>query len=41
MAAPDTGSEQRAQAGRRIIEIEAALQKHLADWEQWHLEIEG
>ncbi|MBK7772041.1 MAG: ABC-F family ATP-binding cassette domain-containing protein [bacterium] len=41
MAAPDTGSEQRAQAGRRIIEIEAGLQKHLADWEQWHLEIEG
>ena len=41
MAAATATGEQRAQAGRRILEIDVALQKHLADWEQWHLEIEG
>ncbi|MBK8167912.1 MAG: ABC-F family ATP-binding cassette domain-containing protein [bacterium] len=41
MASVEATGEQRAQAGRRILEIDAALQKHMADWEQWHLEIEG
>ena len=39
MAAPDTGSDERARAGRRILEIDAEMQKHLGDWEQWNLEI--
>jgi len=40
LAAPDTGSDQRARAGRRILEIDAELHQHLTDWEQWSLEIE-
>jgi len=39
LAAPDTGGEQRATAGRRILEIDVELHRHMADWEQWNLEI--
>ena len=41
LATAAASGDERAQAGRRILEIEAELQKHLADWEQWHQEIEG
>ena len=41
MASPTASGDERAQAGRRILDVDAELQKHMADWEQWHTEIEG
>jgi len=40
MARPDLENDRRMELGRRCTEIEAELEKHMADWEQWSLEIE-
>ncbi|PID79152.1 hypothetical protein CSB20_11530 [bacterium DOLZORAL124_64_63] len=40
MARPDLDNARRMELGRRCTEIEAELEKHLGDWEQWSLEIE-
>jgi ATP-binding cassette subfamily F protein 3 len=41
MASPDLDNARRAEMGRRCQEIESELQDHMADWEQWGLELEG
>jgi ATPase subunit of ABC transporter with duplicated ATPase domains len=41
MASPTASGDERAQAGRRILEVDTELHQHMADWEQWHTEIEG
>jgi ATP-binding cassette subfamily F protein 3 len=40
MWAPDQDNDRRVTMGRRCQEIETKLEKHLADWEGWGLEIE-
>jgi ATP-binding cassette subfamily F protein 3 len=40
MAATDLANDRRVELGRRIVAIEEELAGHLADWEQWSLEIE-
>ena len=40
MGGADLDNDMRAQMGRRCQEIETELEKHLADWEGWGLEIE-
>lgn len=40
MGRPDLANERRMELGRRCTEIETELEKHMADWEQWSLEIE-
>jgi ATP-binding cassette subfamily F protein 3 len=40
MTRPDLANERRAELGRRITAIETELAGHMADWEQWNLEIE-
>ncbi len=40
MAAPETDNDRRLDLGRRLGEIETELAGRMADWEQWHLEIE-
>lgn len=40
MSDPDLDSVRRAELGQRFAEIEKELAKHMADWEQWSLEIE-
>jgi len=40
MGAPGLDNDRRAEMGRRCQEIETELEKHLADWEGWGLEIE-
>ena len=40
MGAADLANDRRAELGRRITAIETELAGHMADWEQWNLEIE-
>ncbi len=40
MVDPGLGNDRRLVLGRRISEIENELEKHLAHWEEWSLEIE-
>ena len=40
MALADLANDRRIALGQRIAAIETELQQHMADWEQWSLEIE-
>jgi len=40
MGSADLANERRIELGRRITAIDVELAGHLADWEQWNLEIE-
>ncbi len=40
MTSPDLGNQRRLELGKRCVAIDKELEKHLADWEQWSLEIE-
>jgi ATP-binding cassette subfamily F protein 3 len=40
MAQADLANDRRIALGQRIAAIETELQQHMADWEQWSLEIE-
>ena len=40
MLQPDLANDRRVELGQRITAIDIETEKHLADWEQWSLEIE-
>ncbi len=40
MISPDLGNDRRLELGKRHTQIETKLEKTMADWEQWSLEIE-
>ncbi len=40
MISPDLGNDRRLELGKRCVAIDQELEKHMADWEQWSLEIE-
>jgi ATP-binding cassette, subfamily F, member 3 len=40
MISPDLSNDRRLELGKRHTEIETQLEKTMADWEQWSLEIE-
>ncbi len=40
MTSPDLGNERRLVLGKRCVAIDKELEEHLAQWEQWSLEIE-
>jgi len=40
MVSPDLNNDRRLELGKRHTEIETELEKTMADWEQWSLEIE-
>ncbi len=40
MGRPDLNNDRRLELGQIIVKVDKELEKHMADWEQWSLEIE-